>query len=60
VISWFQAFAFKFNLYHYNEGRDNLNLQITFDADDAAEAGVDPLFADKVGLYKLNPVDPIA
>jgi hypothetical protein len=45
VISWFQNFAFKFNLHRYTE--------------DAREAdALARLFRTSARLYKLNPVDP--
>jgi adenine/guanine phosphoribosyltransferase-like PRPP-binding protein len=51
VIFWFQAFAFKFNLYRYTEGPTHI-------------AGFDArgfLFGPPIALvgpYKLNPVYP--
>jgi len=29
-----------------NDGKSDLDLQITFDADEAAESGADPMFAE--------------
>jgi hypothetical protein len=48
VISWFQAFAFKCNLYRYTLA---YHLKALHNAGDCLKCGV-----EVGGLYKLNPV----
>jgi hypothetical protein len=47
VISWFQRFAFTFNLYRYIPG---------VKLDDREGGALWKLYSPEAGLYKLNPV----
>jgi CRP-like cAMP-binding protein len=66
VISWFQAFAFKFNLYHYGEenkiiqevGAGEFIGEVALVLDEDTHRTASVVATSEAGLYKLNRVDP--